>query len=253
MDDTRKLYIYSFITFVIHFFFLYCRIKFRCKEVKTMTYDKHSMSAKQFVMISVSSPYKILKSDKHLSSGQNIAIWLVLYLLTFPLMLTANALLLSLFSTVTSNPYLGLGLVSSIFSMLFYILYIPFFILNSYIIYKFSDKAKPFEKIFSDNSSMLIFPFLLYSVGAMMTAYIIGILSLIGLLIMWGAIITYIVRSVSQLKHCQEAAGTQPDTQIYAVISIALMLAPSIIVLILSPETLTIYYKPVIDVFFGGI
>ncbi|SDL10624.1 hypothetical protein [Lacicoccus qingdaonensis] len=218
-----------------------------------MTYDKHSMSAKQFVMISVSSPYKILKSDKHLSSGQNIAIWLVLYLLTFPLMLTANALLLSLFSTVTSNPYLGLGLVSSIFSMLFYILYIPFFILNSYIIYKFSDKAKPFEKIFSDNSSMLIFPFLLYSVGAMMTAYIIGILSLIGLLIMWGAIITYIVRSVSQLKHCQEAAGTQPDTQIYAVISIALMLAPSIIVLILSPETLTIYYKPVIDVFFGGI
>lgn len=151
-----------------------------------MTYDKHSMSAKQFVMISVSSPYKILKSDKHLSSGQNIAIWLVLYLLTFPLMLTANALLLSLFSTVTSNPYLGLGLVASIFSMLFYILYIPFFILNSYIIYKFSDKAKPFEKIFSDNSSMLIFPFLLYSVGAMMTAYIIGILSLIGLLIMWG-------------------------------------------------------------------
>lgn len=218
-----------------------------------MTDDNKNITAEQFVKSSVSSPYEILKSDEHLSSGHNITMWVTLYLLTVPLMLLANFLLISLVSSITSDPYIGLGLVVSIFSMLFYVLYIPFFLLNSYTIYKFSDKTKPFEKIFSDNSSMLIFPFLLYSIGAMMTAYVDGVLPLIGLFIMWGAIITYIVRSVSQLKLYQEASGTQPNIKLYTAILISLMLAPSIILLILSPETLAIYYKPVIDAFFGGI
>lgn len=218
-----------------------------------MTDNYKSIATAKFVRSSVSSPYEILKSDQYLSSGHNITMWLTLYLLILPLMLLANFLLLSLFSTIVSEPFLGLGLVSSIFSMLFYVLYIPSFLLNSFIIYKFSNNAKPFDKIFSDNSSMLIFPFLLYSIGAMMTAYEGSLFPLVGLLIMWGAIITYIVRSVSQLKLYQEASGTQPNTRLYTAILIVLMLAPSIILLILSPETLAIYYKPVMDAFFGGI
>lgn len=218
-----------------------------------MTDNNKSLTVDIFIISSVSGPYEILKSDKYLSSGQNIAMWLTLYLLILPLMLLANFLLLSLFSTIISEPFLGLGLVSSIFSMIFYVLYIPFFLLNCFIIYKFNYKTKPFDKIFSDNSSMLLLPFLLYSIGAMMTAYEGSLFPLIGLLVMWSAIITYIVRSINQLKHYHEPSGTQPNTQLYIAVVIALMLAPSIIMLILSPETLGIYYKPVIDIFFEGI
>src|SRR5699024_10677619 len=99
-------------------------------------------------------------------------------------------------------------------------------------IYKFSDKTKPFEKIFSDNSAMLIFPFLLYSIGAMMSAYVDSVLHLLGLFVMWGAIIIYIVRSTSQLKQYQESSGTQTNTKLYVMILIILMLAPSIIMLL---------------------
>ncbi len=217
-----------------------------------MTEKNKSITADKFIISSVSGPYEILKSDKYLSSGQNIVMWLAIYLLILPLMLLANFLLLSFFSTIISEPFLGLGLVSSIFSMIFYVLYIPFFLLNSFIIYKFSNEVKPFDKIFSDNSSMLLLPFLLYSIGAMMAAYEGSLFPLIGLLIMWGAIITYIVRSINQLKYYQEASGVQPNIQLYTAAVIALMFAPSIIMLILSPETLSIYYKPVIDTFFGG-
>ena len=51
---------------------------------------------------------------------------------------------------------------------------------------------------------MLLLPFLLYSIGAMMAAYEGSLFPLIGLLIMWGAIITYIVRSINQLKYYQK-------------------------------------------------
>lgn len=218
-----------------------------------MTNDNKSMKADLFVRSSVLRPYENLKSDKYLSSGQNIAMWLTLFFLTFPLLMLVNYLLIFLVGNITSDPYLGMGLLISIFSMIFYTFYIPFFLLNSYIIYKFSDKTKPFEKIFSDNSAMLIFPFLLYSIGAMMSAYVDSVLHLLGLFVMWGAIIIYIVRSTSQLKQYQESSGTQTNTKLYVMILIILMLAPSIIMLLLSPETVAIYYKPLIDTFFLGI
>src|SRR5699024_8234515 len=132
-----------------------------------MTEKNKSITADKFIISSVSGPYEILKSDKYLSSGQNIVMWLAIYLLILPLMLLANFLLLSFFSTIISEPFLGLGLVSSIFSMIFYVLYIPFFLLNSFIIYKFTQ----FDIILSDNSSMFLLLFLLYSIVSMIAAY----------------------------------------------------------------------------------